>query len=64
MKKINKAEKASKEIHNLTNEAINLSMQMFFADYGYLDEILVGYKLGRITIDEAKLAIKYAIKNK
>ena len=31
---------------------------LFMLDYGYLEEILVSYKINRITLDEAKRAIK------
>ena len=54
-----KKEGASKDQWNRSGETIESSV---FANYGYLEEILVAYKINKITIDEAKIAIKSIIK--
>lgn len=48
--------------HNSVSTPKNIQkleeFNLFMLDYGELEEILVSYKIGRITLDEAKRAIK------
>jgi hypothetical protein len=35
---------------------------ILFIDYGVIEEILIMYKIGKITLDEAKRLIKFQLK--
>jgi hypothetical protein len=40
------------------------NINKYFADYGFIEEILVSYKIGKITLDETKIILKRILKIK
>lgn len=36
----------------------NKNIDILFIDYGFIEEVLITYKMGKITLDEAKRIIK------